>query len=110
MPVVLPDCRDLQDIFFLNPEQRRELLLLLAEKGEAGLEEFIRRHESDDTNIARRLRKVKDRLMEEAAELRRRLYSQYDEKRRSERERHENLLERLRKEEKRIAEQEAQLS
>lgn len=108
MALVVPDCRDFREAFWLPPELRRELLLLLAEKGEAGLDEFIRRHERDDSTIAKRLRKAKESLLAEAAELRRRLESQYDEARRLERERLGSMVERLRHEEKKLAEKEAQ--
>lgn len=109
MRLVLPDCRAYADPFYLNPEQRRELILLIAEMGEAGVEEFIRRHQADDTNIARRVAKMRAKIMEEAAELRRRLYSQYDEKRREEHQRMERVLEQLRRDEKRILESEEKL-
>lgn len=106
--LVVPDCRDVAEAFYLTPEQRRELILLIAEKGEAGIDEFIRRHEKDDSTIARRIERLRRKLLEEAAELRRRLHSQYDEARKSERERLESVLERLRREEKELSEREHQ--
>lgn len=109
MRFALPDCREYRDLFYLTPEQRRELLLLIAERGEAGLDEFVRRHEKDDTTIARRLARIRNRLLAEAAELRRRLYSQYDEARRSERQRLERVLDRLRREERDLQEREKHL-
>jgi Mg-chelatase subunit ChlD len=101
-PLVAPDCRDVADAFYLTPEQRRELVLLIAEKGEAGIDEFVRRHEKDDSTIARRIQRIRQKLLDEAAELRRRLHSQYDEARNAERERLESVLERLRREEKEL--------
>lgn len=106
MRLVLPDCRELADPFFLSPEQRRELLLLIAEKGEAGIDEFIRRHEADDSTIRRRLERLRKKLLEEGAELRRRMSSQYDDARRKERERAQAILERLRRDEEHLAERE----
>jgi Mg-chelatase subunit ChlD len=107
MTTLLPDCRDVADPFWLPPELRRELLLLIAEKGEAGIEEFVRRHERDDSTIGRRIARLKARLLEEAAELRRRLKSQFDEAREAERERVARVLERLRKEEDELRKKEA---
>lgn len=102
MKLIIPDCRAELDAFFLTLEQRRELLLLLAEKGEAGLEEFVRRHARGDSSLARRLQRIKDRLMRDAEELRRRLKSDYELKREAERARYESVMERLRQDEERL--------
>lgn len=102
MKLAIPDCRAELDAFFLTLEQRRELLLLLAEKGEAGLEEFVRRHARGDSTLTRRLRRIKDRLMRDAEELRRRLKTDYDLKREAERARYESVVGRLRDEEERL--------
>jgi len=109
-PLVAPDCRDIDEAFWLTPEQRRELILLIADKGEAGIDEFVRRHEKADSTIGRRLARIRRKLLEEAAELRRRLRTQYDEAREAERERLESVLERLRREEKELREQEKHMS
>lgn len=103
MRLVLPDCgRDL-DVFYLTLEQRRELLLLLAERGEAGIDEFIRRHEKDDSQIGRKVNRLRQRLLAEAEELKRRLHSDYDLRRDEERKRYEKVLQRLREDEERLA-------
>lgn len=103
MRLVLPDCgRDL-DVFYLTLEQRRELLLLLAERGEAGIDEFIRRHEKDDSQIARKVGRLRQRLLAEAEDLKRRLHSDYDLRRDEERKRYESVLGRLREDEARLA-------
>lgn len=96
MSLAIPDCRELLDVFFLTPEQRRELLLLLAEKGEKGLDEFVARHMARDPRLAKRLRRMQERLLAEAEELRRRLKSEYQLKREEEQARAEAVLEHLR--------------
>lgn len=110
MRTVLPDCRDLGDPFYLTPDQRRELILLIAERGEDGIREFIRRHEHEDSTIGRKIQKIRGQLLEEGAELRRRLHDQYDEKRMAEHERARRLVERLRQEEEALAAREQGLT
>jgi Mg-chelatase subunit ChlD len=102
MSLVIPDCREHLDAFFLTPEQRRELLLLLAERGEAGLDEFVRRHAQGDPRFAKRIARIRDRMMREAEELRRRLHSDYELRRDEERRRAEVILERLRAQQERL--------
>lgn len=102
MTLVLPDCREHLDAFFLTPEQRRELLMLLAERGEAGIDEFVRRHAKGDPRFAKRIQRIRERLLREAEELRRRLHSDYDLRREGERQRAEAVLERLRAEQERL--------
>jgi Mg-chelatase subunit ChlD len=84
--------------------------LLLAEKGEKGLEEFVERHLKNDPRLAKRLRRMQERLLAEAEDLKRRLRSEYDLKREAERERAETIVARLRAEEERLAVERAQLS
>lgn len=109
MKYALPDCRDVADPFYLTPEQRRELILLIAEQGEAGIEEFVRRHQADDSAIARKIAKLRAKLLEEAAEVRRRLHSQFDEKRMEQERRARHILDQLRAEEERLKEHEREL-
>lgn len=109
MSWTLPDCEALGEVFFLTPAQRRELLLLMAERGTEGLEEFVRRHKDDDSAIAHKIARIRAKLEKEAADLRRRLESEYDERRRTERERAEQLMDRLRREGRTLDEREAKM-
>ncbi|HLE46922.1 MAG TPA: hypothetical protein VI818_01395, partial [Candidatus Thermoplasmatota archaeon] len=102
MKLIIPDCREHLDAFFLTAEQRRELLLLLAEKGEAGIEEFVKRHSAGDPKFAKRLARIREQLVREADELRRRLHTDYDLKRQDELSRSESIMKRLREEEARL--------
>jgi Mg-chelatase subunit ChlD len=74
-------------------------LLLMAEKGEEGLQEFIRRHAKDDSRIAQKIAKLRAKLEEEAEDLRRRLTSEYADRRKAERAKAEALMDRLRRQE-----------
>jgi Mg-chelatase subunit ChlD len=109
MRVVLPDCTDLGAEFFLTPEQRRELILLMAEKGEEGLKEFIRRHSKDDSRIAQKIERIQAKLRQEATELKRRLETEYDSKRSEEERRAARLLRTLREEEEALRSHEERL-
>ncbi len=109
MRLVLPDCREYRDPFYLPAEMRRELILLIAEMGEAGIDEFVRRHEKDDSLIARRVARQRAKLLEEAQELRRLLKTQYDEAREKEQQRLAETLGRLRHEEKELRDREQKL-
>lgn len=109
MRLAPPDCTNVADVFYLPPELRRELLLLIAEQGPEGIDEFVRRHEKDDSTLARRLARIRERLLAEGEELRRRLHSGYDERRRAEEERLKKVMARLRSEERELAEQDARL-
>lgn len=72
--VVLPDCRAHRDAFTLSPEDRRELVRRIAEKGAAAIDEFIAEREAEgDSTIARKVAKLREELMRRAQELRDRL-------------------------------------
>ncbi|MBI2078829.1 MAG: VWA domain-containing protein [Euryarchaeota archaeon] len=102
MKLIVPDCREHLDAFFLTPEQRREILLLLAEKGEAGIAEFVRRYSEGDPKFAKRLARIREQLLREAEELRRRLHSDYDLRRQDELARSDAILRKLRDEQQRL--------
>lgn len=110
MRLVLPDCRAVAEPFYLTPDQRRELILLIADRGEDGIREFIRRHEGEDSAIGRKVQRLRAKLLEEAAELRRRLHSEYDEKRLREQGRVRELLDRLRREEEALRAREREMT
>ncbi len=84
-------------------------MLLLAEKGVKGLDEFVEKHLKHDARLAKRLRRMQDKLIAEAEELRRRLSSEYDLKRSDERARAEEVMTRLRGEEERLSRERSSL-
>lgn len=78
MKLQLPDCRHRADPFALSPEDRRELVRRIAEKGAAAIDEFIREKEAaGDSTIAARIRKLRDELLARAEELKRRLAGEF---------------------------------
>lgn len=83
--------------------------MLLAEKGEKGLDEFIEKNLKHDPRLGKRLRRMQEKLLAEAEELRRRLSSEYDLKRSEERARAEAVMTRLRGEEERLLRERAAL-
>ena len=83
--------------------------MLLAEKGAKGLDEFVEKHLKNDPRLAKRLRRMQEKLLVEAEELRRRLSSDYDLKRSEERARAEAVMTRLRAEEERLGRERASL-
>lgn len=81
----------------------------MAEKGVKGLDEFVEKRLKNDPRLAKRLRRMQEKLLAEAEELRRRLQSEYDRKRDDERTRAEEVMTRLRAEEERIGRERASL-
>ena len=81
MKLHLPDCRGHADPFTLSPEDRRELVRRIAEKGASAIDDFVREREAQgDSSIAHKVRKLRDELLRRAEELKRRLAGEFRER------------------------------
>src|SRR5438067_3977856 len=81
MPLKLPDCTAVRESFSLTPEERRELVRRIAEKGAGAIDEFIAEREKTDSTIARRVAKLREELLRRAEELKRRLLEDFGHRR-----------------------------
>lgn len=81
LPMALPDCQA-QPAWSLSRAQREELIRVLAQEGQAGLEAWLRREEKRDPWLRRRVQEEMERLEREARAQRSRLRERYGSERR----------------------------
>lgn len=72
----LPACLDHDLEFALTPEEKRELIVAIAERGPGAIDEFLAK-KGKESRFARALARWRERLIEEARKLRQRLESGY---------------------------------
>lgn len=73
LPMALPDCSTREATWSLSPEQREAVVRILAQKGPAGLEAWLREEERRDPRLRQRLKEHLERLQREARAERSRL-------------------------------------
>ncbi|MHB8605647.1 MAG: VWA domain-containing protein [Thermoplasmatota archaeon] len=80
--IALPDCTGVAEPFFsLTPEEKRALVLRIAQDGPGAIDAFIReREEAGDSLIARKLKRLREELLRRAEELRARLAGGFGER------------------------------
>lgn len=77
MTLALPDCKKIDIPVSLSDDEKRQLVLAIAEGGVEAVDKWIEERAKTDSSIARRVRAMRDELLAKAEELRRRLAGEF---------------------------------